>query len=256
MSKNVYQYTIKSYTGHDWDNFNKIVIPEKGDHIDITLDNYSNSYNLFNAFGPGLYQIVCKANKKRYIGESKNVIDRVAKHARDLVKGVSECSGLQKDWNLYGSDKFEANVICIGDEWSSHEARLKKENELICSYSPEEVYNTHPYLKKDKKENYRVICKINGTIYQSIAEASRLTNEKENKIRAKLYNKFDNYLILDKIETGNEPIIIRGIEYPSINNAIEAGEAKDRFQATRRLKSLKYKDWNYKSEEKKINKST
>ena len=150
-----------------------------------------NSYNLFNAFGPGLYEIICKANGKCYIGETNNIIDRLAKHTRDLVKGVSRCYELQKDWNFYGSNQFEANVICIGPEWETREERLKKENELICSYSPEEVYNFHPYLDglhREKDANYRVVCEINDTRYQSIAEASRLIGEREGAIRAKLYN--------------------------------------------------------------------
>ena len=76
-----------------------------------------------------------KANGKHYIGESNNIINRLAKHTRNLMTGVSDCTKLQKDWNLYGSSQFKANVICIGPEWETQEARLKKENELICSCS-------------------------------------------------------------------------------------------------------------------------
>ena len=57
-----------------------------------------------------------KANGKHYIGESNNIINRLAKHTRNLMTGVSDCTKLQKDWNLYGSSQFKANVICIGPE--------------------------------------------------------------------------------------------------------------------------------------------
>jgi predicted GIY-YIG superfamily endonuclease len=227
--------------------------------ICFALDNSVNSYNLFNAFSPGVYQIICKVNGKRYIGESNNVLDRVAKHTRNLSNRASECYELQKDWDLYGSSQFESNVICIGPEWETQEARLKKENELICSYSPEEIYNFHPSsnsLDQKKEDNYRIICEINGTRYNSIAEASRLTGESDNRIRVKLNNKVPGYVLIEKVKHGYEPIIANGREYSSIISAVNAGEAKDRFQVIQRLKNLKYKNWNYLSPEKRIDKTS
>jgi len=205
-----------------------------------------------NAFGPGLYQIRCKANGKLYIGESNNVLDRLAKHTRNLDTNMSDCYELQKDWTLYGVSQFEACALYIGDEWVDREARLKKEKELIRSYSPEEVYNVR--LSLAFEENYRVVCEIKGTRYETIADASRKTNERESKVRVKLFNNHDGYKILLKIRHGYESIIVNNKEYSSIMEAVAAGEAKDRFQAMRRLRSLKHKNWNYLSLAKKVNK--
>lgn len=216
------------------------------------LDNY----NLFNACGPGLSEIVGKVNKKRYIGEANNVLDRLAKHTGSLICGLSDCSELQKDWNQYGLDGFEAHVIFIGPEWENKEVRLKKETELISSYNPEEVQNFHPSTIKEKQENYRVVCEIKGQRFNSIAEASNKTNEAESLICAKLKNQFPGYVIIEKRKHGYEPIIANGKPYSSIKQAVEAGEAKDRFEAGRRLKSQKHKDWNYQSLEKKLIKTT
>lgn len=221
----------------------------------ISPRDFVNPFNLFNAYGPGLYQILCKANNKCYIGESANVLDRLAKHTRTLEKGLSDCLQLQKDWNQYGASQFEATVICIGTKWQSREARLEKEIEIIRSYKPEEVYNFHPETVKETTENYRVICEINGNVYKSINEASRLTGESATKIRVKLYNSYPGYLIIEKIKHGYEPIIANGKVYSSINDAVAAGEAKDRFEAMRKLNNSKHKDWNYQSPEKYINKS-
>lgn len=217
--------------------------------------NSFHFYNLFNAYGPGLYQIICNVHGKRYIGEATNVLDRLGKHTRNLDNGVSECSELQTDWNTYGSSQFTANVICIGSAWIDRDIRLKKEKELICSYSPEEVYNLHPFLIKEKQDNYRTVCEINGVRYESINEASRKTGERDNTIRTKLKNQYPGYLIIDKIKHGYEAIIVDGKEYSSINDVVSAGLATDRFQAMRRLKSHKYKNWNYVSLEKRINKT-
>jgi hypothetical protein len=221
----------------------------------MSARDFVNPFNLFNAYGPGLYQILCKANNKRYIGESANVLDRLAKHTRSLENGVSDCSQLQKDWNHYGPYQFEATTICIGTKWQSREARLEKEIEIICSYKPEEVYNFHPETLKKTTENYRVICDIKGTVYKSIGEASRFTGESATKIRVKLHNNYPGYLIIEKIKHGYEPIIANGKYYSSISEAVAAGEAKDRFEAMRKLKNPKHKDWNYQSPEKYINKS-
>lgn len=49
--------------------------------------NSSNSIDFFRFLGPGLYQIRCHVNGKRYIGEATNVLDRLAKHGRALQKG-------------------------------------------------------------------------------------------------------------------------------------------------------------------------
>lgn len=191
-------------------------------------------------------------NGRCYIGEAVNVLDRLGKHSRSLLKGESDCYELQKDWNQFGSDQFEAYIICIGPEWESRKARLQKENELINLYAPTEVYNIHPKAIVKRKENYRFVCEIHGKRYNSISEASRMTGESETRIRNKLNNNKPSYKFIEKIKHGYKPIIANGKFYTSITEAIAAGEAKDRFQAMRRLKNPKYTDWNYQSPEKKI----
>lgn len=214
-----------------------------------------NQFNFFKAYGPGIYQIYCKVNQKRYIGESQNILRRLGQHVRDLEKGVSHCSSLQKDWTKYSANQFEATILYFGADWQKHEVRLKKENELILNSSPDKLYNFHPLKMKTNNENYRIICEINGIQYDSIAQASKLTGESQTRIRIKLQNNYENYKIIDQIKNGYEPIIINGKLYSSILSAVEAGEAKDRFQAMKRLKSLKYSNWNYQSANKFIDKS-
>lgn len=162
---------------------------------------------------------------------------------------------MQKNCNLYGCDQFGTTVICVGPEWITKKARLEKEKQLICSFLPEEVYNTHPNAVKVSTENYRLSCEIDGKVYQTIKEASTKTNESESQIRAKLKNGFPGYSILDKIKHGYQPIIANGKPYSSIIEAVNAGEAKTRLEATRKLKSLKHKDWNYQSPAKYVDKT-
>jgi hypothetical protein len=95
-----------------------------------------------------------------------------------------------------------------------------------------------------------LVCEINSVRFESIAEASRKTGESETRIRTKLYNKHPGYVIIEKKRHGYKRIIANGKEYSSINDAVAAGEAKDRFEAMRKLKNPKKKDWFYVSEEK------
>ena len=171
------------------------------------------------------------------------------------MQGLADCAELQKDWNSYGAGQFEATIICIGPEWETKEARLKKEREIISSYLPQEVYNNHPSTVKIPAQNYRVSCNINGIVYDSIAEASRVTGESETRIRAKL-DRVEGYTILAKIPNGYSAIIANGKPYDSITAACEAGEANDRFEVIRNLKNKKLKDWNYQDPARYIDKDT
>jgi hypothetical protein len=122
--------------------------------------------NLLEAASPGVYEIVCKANGKRYIGESENVLDRLGKHSRALIAGKGECAALQEDWNNFTQTQFEARVLVNGPEWADQKKRLSKEREFILNYQPyarsAEVYNyarsAHPLQTKQPKRNTRVIC--------------------------------------------------------------------------------------------------
>jgi hypothetical protein len=171
----------------------------------IQLDN---DFNLFTLTGPGLYEIYCKANGKRYIGESLRLLDRLGTHTYELEKGQNSCLDLQKDWTNYGSALFEANILHIGPEFLPKEIRLKKEEEIIFSYLPSQVYNVHPEATKPLNKNYRIICKINGKIYQSISEASRKTKESETRIRNKLYRNETGYEIIQKVECGSLSVLM------------------------------------------------
>jgi predicted GIY-YIG superfamily endonuclease len=211
-------------------------------------------FNFFDVSNPGIYELLCKANNKRYIGEASNVLDRLAKHSRSLLANTHECPALQQDWTRYGMNQFEAHILFCSPEFEDQQTRLQKEREIISAYAPEQVYNQHPSVICVEKENYRVVCEIHGKVYESIAEASRSTGERETQIRSKLYNNFTGYLILEKVKFGYEPIIANGKKYDSINEAVAAGEAKTRYTVMRRLKNPNFKDWNYLSPDKVVEK--
>ena len=219
--------------------------PDNAESTDSTTPDNAESTDIFKAFGPGVYEIHCKANDKKYIGEASNILERLSKHTYRLSKNVGDCPELQSDWKKYGQTQFEAHVLFVGPEWENVETRKQKENEIILSYLPEKVYNVHPNTISPPQKNYRINCNINGRNYSSIGEASRLTGESETIIRNKLINQSPGYQIIGKEVHGYEPIIANGKKYDSINDAVAAGEAIDRFKAYALLKNPKLKDWNY-----------
>lgn len=77
----------------------------------------------------GIYTIVNKLTGKVYVGQSKNIIGRWAKHVEDLTNNVHTNKQLQDDWNMYGANSFSANVIrtCSSDVLLSEESYCIKE---------------------------------------------------------------------------------------------------------------------------------
>lgn len=201
------------------------------------------SINIFNYSSSGLYEIVCKKNGKRYIGESMNLFSRLEKHFCELQKGIGDCQELQQDWTKYTVSDFEAKILCMGPEWSTRKARLEKEEQILLTYTPAEVYNVHPNSPKIATNHYSVLCRIKGTVYPSIAAAAKGERESETRIRNKLQNNVPGYEVLGQMSNRFKPIMVDDRFYPSIQAAVEAGEAKDRFAAYRKLNSPRYPGW-------------
>lgn len=67
---------------------NKFSQSQEGSQVE--LDKY-NQINFFNYIDPGIYQITCLENGKVYIGEAKNLLDRMNKHFLNLENGLSDC---------------------------------------------------------------------------------------------------------------------------------------------------------------------
>lgn len=59
----------------------------------------------------GIYQIVNKANGKRYIGSAKCFKVRWRAHLSYLNRNQHHSRALQRAWNLYGKDSFEFEII-------------------------------------------------------------------------------------------------------------------------------------------------
>ena len=90
-------------------------------------------------FNPGLYKITCLKNKKSYIGQSSNVLNRLGRHCDALENNRHDCTELQKDFNKYGKSAFIFESLEIGDQYFNEILRKTKENQYIKQFK--KTYN-------------------------------------------------------------------------------------------------------------------
>jgi len=124
--------------------------------------------NLFDAMftSPGLYEIVCLKNNKRYIGESDYCLHRLGDHMKDLKNQTHHCQALQNDYNRYGLSFFQANVLTYGPQWQKREVRRQEEKRLIEHNAICKVYNFN--VNHQKKAPCYKSYKYDGQIFNTI----------------------------------------------------------------------------------------
>jgi hypothetical protein len=180
---------------------------------------------------PGLYMIRCIVNDKRYYGESGNVSGRLASHKSYLKRNIHPCRELQHDFQTYGIDFFEFIVLFMGSSWENREDRLVRESLLILqdrqlcyNYLTEKnsrAKEKNPYWGRTHSEEAKKLIgdsmrnipndalgkpiQLDGQIFPSLAEASRVTGMARKTIRKKLNNPDDTSCIqIDKPDSFNE----------------------------------------------------
>lgn len=89
--------------------------------------------------GSGVYQILNKANGKRYIGSTVNFQKRKTDHFQRLKRGMHHNDYLQNAWNLYGAKSFAFEVL---EYVSNLDQLIEREQHYIDCLCPE--YNLSP----------------------------------------------------------------------------------------------------------------
>jgi len=72
----------------------------------------------------GIYRVVCTANNKCYVGQSKNINNRISRHKTELKANRHTNKGMQSDYNNFGIDSFYYEVLelCLAEERNEKEA--------------------------------------------------------------------------------------------------------------------------------------
>lgn len=178
-------------------------------------------------FNPGLYKITCLKNKKVYIGMSSNVLSRLGRHSDNLEKQRHDCFELQSDFNRYGKNFFEFEMLNEGFK-KNIEYLKQKELSLIKSMPKNLLYNS---LKPSIARTARCV-KINNQTYSSLTQAARCLNESRTHLTRKCNDKKNlNYCFISFDQPNANllysfktccPVKIDQTVYASLNQAARA----------------------------------
>ena len=64
----------------------------------------------------GIYMLRNNKNDYKYIGESLDLVNRYLTHLEQLKNGTHDNYKLQNDFNKYGADSFEFNILLTIDD--------------------------------------------------------------------------------------------------------------------------------------------
>lgn len=136
---------------------------------------------------PAVYAICCKQNNKHYIGETKNLKDRIPRHYEHMDQDKSNAA-FKDDMFKLGKDEFELIIVKSG-AGCENSARKKLERELQAVLAPLGLcYNsTTSETKMARPEGkyptsagiYCIRCKINDARYYG--ETGQRKGQKKNK---------------------------------------------------------------------------
>ena len=107
------------------------------------LTEYRKRYRKYNLTS-GLYEIKNIKTGKVYIGCSSMIEDRWSYHKSFLSRGEHTINALQHDYNKYGPESFEFNIIKEYDCETSDETLISEETRLILEHRERNIklYNS------------------------------------------------------------------------------------------------------------------
>ena len=97
---------------------------------------------------PGVYALVNHSKQKCYIGQTKNLKDRIACHVNTLDTGKHHCKELQEDYSK--GDKIEIIILAETKEYSD-ERKCLEDYYIMCLHERNiDLYNDLGQAKSDK----------------------------------------------------------------------------------------------------------
>nr|WFS79727.1 hypothetical protein [Ulva prolifera]WFS79804.1 hypothetical protein [Ulva prolifera]WFS79881.1 hypothetical protein [Ulva prolifera] len=208
------------------------------------INIFMKSIDLFELNKAGVYCIRCLKNNKVYIGESKSLLERAARHFTLLKNEYHESALLQKDFCLYGTKFFKFEILYFEEDFKK---RRELEQKLINEYLPNKCYNLANSFQINKPQLAQQIS-IDGKKYDSIKQAEKSIKISKTTLIRRLNDPNDlTYIRLKKqlIKRGKYDFIIDGVYYSSTSEVVNKNLAKNDNQVRERCRSnsLKWKNW-------------
>lgn len=197
-------------------------------------------FQKFNEFLlPGVYYIVNKKTKKRYIGEAANLAKRCGEHYTKLQQNNHDCKELQHDWNYLGDSFFDFFVLKSEISYKDHVKRLSLQRQLIQKYK-DNCYNQLGKVEI-KKTNLSSTTQVHNSIpvivygkqFPSISSAAAAYNISVSVAKNHLNDLQDlnwQYVDSSRRSVSNVacPIVIDGRFYPSVSMPASAYNITDK----------------------------
>ena len=209
-SLDAYIYININYSNKTYDELIKDIESVKNklkDKLENTKCNNKKKLTLFFSYlfsktttYAGVYEIINTENKKKYIGESINIVGRIAEHVAELYTHTHHCIALQSDFNKTGSiNNFQIHGVYVYPiEGMMREHEKEFTLYLEATYYLQEklrnikIYNTiNPYEKLKEVNNIEVIEDMLRDPYEISNEKIKkyiLKDLKETK--PEIYQKF------------------------------------------------------------------
>lgn len=158
----------------------------------------------------GIYAIKCGLNGKVYIGQSKNIKQRISLHKCDLKHGRHPNKLLQEDYNKYGEDSFSFIILkqleCEGfcqsklDDFEVYFIKAYNSTDTECGYNTEgggicfgpmieetkqklRIANLGKHKGKTLSEKTKMLMKKNHSHYWLGKKMSDVARENMSKAR-------------------------------------------------------------------------
>ncbi|MEC0709176.1 GIY-YIG nuclease family protein [Bacillus haynesii] len=174
----------------------------------------------------GIYKIVCKENQKVYIGKSVNIKVRWCRHRYDLRDGIHWNRQLQQDYDKYGLEGFQFEIIHKIPNDAEPQSLDELEKEFI------KLYNSF-------EEGYNETLGGTGNLGKTFSQEVRDKMSKSRKGRKHTKES------IDKISNSKKKrLIINGGLYVGMEDtALKLGI--DKGTLLKRLRSESYKDYQF-----------
>lgn len=119
----------------------------------------------------GVYKITNLLTRKVYIGQSRNIRNRITSHISMLNLRTHKNAYLQIDWEKYGAENFDFKVL-----EECEESQLNEKETYWCNYYKPNVYNLGNTHQKGTTSQ-----ELRNKIGQAL-KGNKLTNETKTKM--------------------------------------------------------------------------
>lgn len=113
-----------------------------------------------------VYEIKNIANGRKYIGSTTNFESRVRKHKWMLKNNVHKNKWLQQDYNLYGIDYFEFNVVKL---CKPSQLLVQEQCYLDCCRGGDS-YNVRPAITLKYMDDYLFLTEDDDVVGESLVD--------------------------------------------------------------------------------------